>query len=257
MAIKVYFAGDISHNDWRHDIAPGLRNAGDHTHDYHDANHVAVSTDEYLLETKRSGFYYVGPYFISCDHGCFHGRNGHAAGATLEEIGGCFGDMDGSGWARRKKVLAANTARIEQADLIFAHIGKRDAYGTIAEIGFAHRAGKPIILSFSPWVKGDDDMWFASAMSDIVMTAKPQDAWAVVGALFEDMAESYEPAFDELKEIIHDLRFARENVLSRMCRFGNMFWPRESVARPAIPARPVSSDAFARFADDDDLDEAA
>ena len=59
-SLRVYLAGKISKNDWRHQLIAGLRN-----HSWEDG------------PLTQSGFTYVGPFFISCDHGGFHGPNTH------------------------------------------------------------------------------------------------------------------------------------------------------------------------------------
>ena len=62
---RVYIAGKISKCDFRHHIVAGLK---DHPFDQ--------------TELVTPGFIYVGPFFVSCDHGCYHGNGTH--GATNE-----------------------------------------------------------------------------------------------------------------------------------------------------------------------------
>ncbi len=59
---NVYFAGKIGKNDWRHGLVPALRG--------HDWGDCAIDTEAYR---------YVGPFFVSCDHGCNHNPHGHGA----------------------------------------------------------------------------------------------------------------------------------------------------------------------------------
>src|SRR4051794_12995050 len=55
----VYLAGKITRNCWRHSLFP----LGD--------------ASEKGPPLYRDGFAYGGPYFISCGHGCSHGRGEH------------------------------------------------------------------------------------------------------------------------------------------------------------------------------------
>ena len=61
MKPKVYAAGKIHKNDWR-----PVRRGGE------------------LIDTvELEKYVYVGPFFIGCDHGCFHGDNSHGAGDPI------------------------------------------------------------------------------------------------------------------------------------------------------------------------------
>jgi len=53
---RIYLAGKIAQNDWRHELFPGLRGA-----------------EDFDGPPARWGFDYAGPYFISDDHGLQHG----------------------------------------------------------------------------------------------------------------------------------------------------------------------------------------
>ena len=99
----------------------------------------------------------IGPFFVSCDHGCAHrGDNTHAVGECA------------TGLAERddiqKRVHAVNVARIKRADFVFAHINEVDCFGTIAEIGLAYGARVPVHLFFGEGLTLEQryDFWFVA-----------------------------------------------------------------------------------------------
>ncbi len=134
---RVYVAGKIGKNDFRHDLAPDLRGWK------HEDGPIDCGS-----------FIYVGPFFRACDHGCNHGPGTHGVA-----IIGC----DGLEISRRA-VFGQNQAALASADLVFAYIDAPDAYGTIWELGWAACAGIPAYLLFSPGVH-HDDFWYASLAS--------------------------------------------------------------------------------------------
>lgn len=79
-------------------------------------------------------------------------------------------------------VLRAALGAIKSADIVCAHIGTSDAYGTIAEIGYAHAHSKPLFLTIDEAVVGGEwsdrrrplgdhgsprvhDLWFVEEMA--------------------------------------------------------------------------------------------
>lgn len=142
--MKVYLAGKIGKNDWRHNLVPLMRDT------YYSPDYM--NTEEWTEVPMKCGFTYVGPYFVSCDHGCAH-RAKHAWD------GGCSGAQD-HGYDR---YLVAGLCReaIAKCDVLFAWMNEGlTAYGTLVEIGMAHALGKRVILAQSDeyW---SDDLWFA------------------------------------------------------------------------------------------------
>lgn len=131
----VYLAGKIGKNDWRHSLVPNLR-----AHVWADG---PIHTD---------AFSYVGPFFVSCDHGCNHHPGSHGASSAVE----C-----GQWQFTRKEIIDNNNAALENADLVFAYISDTDCYGTLIEIGWALRKGIRVVLAFAPNVP-IDDFWYAS-----------------------------------------------------------------------------------------------
>lgn len=133
---KVYLAGKIRKNCWRHDLVSGLR---DHHWDFG--------------PLKQATFIYVGPFFVSCDHGCYHGRNSHG------KVAGCWPDRDSD----QRMVARLCRDAVHSADLVFCYIDAPDCYGTIAEIERANVLGIPVVIAFAPGIAcaKDNDFWFA------------------------------------------------------------------------------------------------
>lgn len=129
----LYLAGKIGKNDWRHVLIPRLRN--------HTWGNGSIETDS---------FFYVGPFFISCDHSCGHspGEHGMAQGCT---------DLIYT----REEVINLNMAALANTDLVFAYITAPDCHGTIMEIGWAIANGKRVVMAFAPEIIVDD-FWFSS-----------------------------------------------------------------------------------------------
>lgn len=160
---KIYLAGKISVNDWRGSFLKdefSLRNATPHTKLITNANHE-----------------YAGPFFLSCDHGCFHGESSHG---MSDGCGCAFNSYDDKedGYTKRE-ILVYCLNWINQADIVFAWINSKDCYGTLAEIGYAYACNKKIWVVFSdelfkyPMGKTNEvpenhDMWFISKMAENV-----------------------------------------------------------------------------------------
>lgn len=65
--------------------------------------------------------------------------------------------------------------QIKNADLLFAWIDSREAFATLAEIGYAVGLGKTVVIA-TPNV--DHELWFPSLMGDRILLAdSPLDAW--------------------------------------------------------------------------------
>jgi len=158
IGINIYLAGKVSKNDWRHEIVDGLRDEC-----------VRFDVDgipedwPVLVDGIAYGRHYVGPYFIGCDHGCYHGKNSHGYGP------GCAGeekDYPGVDYdnhcpsaSREAYVVKQCKNAILRSDLVFAWIDDLTAFGTIFEIGVAIGMGKRVILATT----GDEkthELWF-------------------------------------------------------------------------------------------------
>jgi hypothetical protein len=146
--LKIYFAGKIGKNDWRHKLIPGLRGAwlgtecGEIVGDLNELEPVTWEQDGLTLHC-------TGPYFVGCDHGCFHGDTNHGQISdflcednaddedseveALEEKVKRPEDLNG--WLQdRERVYHRCESWLARSEVIFAYIDDEGAYGTIAEI---------------------------------------------------------------------------------------------------------------------------
>lgn len=146
--MKIYLAGKIAANDWRHGIVKELRDA-------------MVDKWESPWPVLRGAILgrhdYVGPFFVACDHGCYHGENSHGVGA---KSGGCGGKQ-----MHRRQVAENCLSAIDKADFVFAWIESADCFGTLYELGYADAKGKEILAVFSREMGVADyqDLWFTRA----------------------------------------------------------------------------------------------
>lgn len=152
---SVYLAGKISPHDWRNKFC-NYRNVPDDPEDI--ARGYIAHVDDNLSIT--------GPFFISCDHGCYHGDGSHGVGAVN---GGCM-----SVHYTREEVFSICKRQIDGAEILFAYINSNDCYGTLAEIGYAHAMGKDIVIAFSD-EKLKTKMWFVDKMQH--RTGNISDKW--------------------------------------------------------------------------------
>lgn len=125
---KFYFAGKIDKHDWRESIAGSEIGIWRYNND--GVKPVFIGGRDW----------YVGPWYIACDHGCYHGRNNHGAGAS---DGGCGYDMN------QDTVHKMCLDGIKKCDVLYAWIDSIDCYGTLSEIGYAAGLGKTIWVSYS------------------------------------------------------------------------------------------------------------
>lgn len=134
--MKFYLAGKISKNDWRHKICPELRGA--------------IPGDE--VKTIN-GHTCVGPFFISCDHGCYHGKRTHAVvsyGCEMADEDVVYNFGKGTPYATARQYTSAMCLDgIRKCDVLYAWIDSPDAYGTLAEIGYARGLNKKIWVGYS------------------------------------------------------------------------------------------------------------
>ena len=130
---NLYLAGKIGKNDWRHELVPGLRDQA-----WNDG------------PIKTNSFLYIGPYFVSCDHGCSHTPGGHGMVQECIEPHYTRGD-----------VIRLNMDAIAEADLVVAYITAPDCHGTIFEIGVATAKCKRVVMALAPDID-ENDFWFSS-----------------------------------------------------------------------------------------------
>jgi hypothetical protein len=163
-----YLCGKIRHTDWRHQIVA-----------------FDLRSEPYPLYAYRSGqapvvrhgvgpnLHYSGPYFIGCDHGCYHGPNAHGVGVNKHTCC-CEQFDDGPELPMPFQEFAPEVSRncltsISRASIVFAWIEDLSAYGSFAEPGFAHSLGKPIWLT---WPKPLPDLWFLQSMAVVTVIAE-------------------------------------------------------------------------------------
>jgi hypothetical protein len=150
----VYMAGKIGLNDWRHTLVPGLRN--------HEWGKEPITV---------CGWVYVGPFFVSCDHGCLHTANSHGV-LDLNRPAVCEGPFSQFNRANQHSLVAqACLDAIEEADLVFCYVESLDCFGTLFELGFAHAQGVPIVIALAPGLATalDNDLWFACTRASWVI----------------------------------------------------------------------------------------
>src|SRR5690606_15415911 len=149
--MKVYLAGKVSNNDWRHGIVGWeLRNA-DGNGNWRD-----------FRIPFGNGLIYTGPFFVACDHGCSHVRGEHGVvpemcqpayqrdhcAPNYDEEGRRPWDITVSDGApenynpQRKRLHLNCTQAIDDSDLVFAWLDDPSAFGSIWELGYA--AGRDI-----------------------------------------------------------------------------------------------------------------
>ena len=139
---SIYFAGKINEdytneegeeviaiNSWRHELAD---------------SEVARLFDKGRFDQNVSGCFYVYPLI----------RPG------ITYMGPFFADNHGFPVAHERALDG-----IEESDIIFCWINSHKAYGTIAEIGYASRAGKFIVIGLSENVNRED-LWFVEKFAD-------------------------------------------------------------------------------------------
>lgn len=158
---SVYLAGKISRNGWRESIGGCRTNSVVNGDDYIDylVNFTQEVNDSLVI---------VGPTFVACDHGCYHGPESHGAGLSH------YGCANGNANLTREDVLCICKAQIDRADIVFAYIDCEDCFGTIAEIGYAHAQGKDLVIKFAN-ENLRKEMWFADKMQQ--RTGSVSDRW--------------------------------------------------------------------------------
>jgi very-short-patch-repair endonuclease len=105
-------------------------------------------------------------YIEPCDHRCFHGRNSHGSRSGIQ-----FSEEDEVPLRDRAELIHHWTSQgivqlcltaLQQADLVFASIETQDAYGTIAELGYARSLNKRVVVA-TP--EAQPDLWFVYGLA--------------------------------------------------------------------------------------------
>lgn len=184
---RIYLAGKISKGDWRETLVSrtewpvgveySIGNGDEIPGGRGIAAYGACGSDSRIgawpiLENSVLGIFdYVGPYFIGCDHGCFHGNNKHG---SIDTAYGWDEDCEDSEGAEQEQIEQAPEAvtidqfmvralclhALKKADVVFAWIDSADAFGTFTELGYAVALGKEILIAGPEQFP---DMWFVYA----------------------------------------------------------------------------------------------
>jgi len=160
--MKIYMAGKIWKNDWRHDLVPDLR-AATTLSDLPDHRYYSsVPVPRIAFKINEHDLTYVGPFFTCCDHGCAHGRGDHGNSVARNNVCGekIWGDKHDATASARTEVFDRCIESIRACDLLFTWLDQRDAFGTLVEIGMAHALKKNVFIA-SPEGFDPDDFWFA------------------------------------------------------------------------------------------------
>lgn len=157
---RVYLAGRISphESDWRKSIIDDVATRGVED-DWNEDN-----TDPRLWQwtpraAKIDGAIITGPFFIEGEgHDGMHGPDLHGVGVNAQYQGPLPAD-------RRKAVLNLCMRAIERADtvLVWLEDDWAEAYGTLAEIGFAYSKGMPVHIGSRKPLPGD--LWLIGEMA--------------------------------------------------------------------------------------------
>jgi hypothetical protein len=158
-SVSVYLAGKIYHTDWRHQIVRGLRSL---QFDCPGGSQMRISEYPICQDAIAPGVHYSGPYFVSCDRGCYHGTNTH--GVMPMDY-----DCIDAGPHNRHEVMRTSQHQIERASLFFAWIEDLTCFGNLAEIGYA-KATSTFVAICGP--ARFDDLWFAYEMADATFVRK-------------------------------------------------------------------------------------
>lgn len=162
--LRVYLAGKIQKNCWRHTVVKGLGDAVDR-YCGHPEPSSGVMEWPTLSDAIDGVHAYTGPFFVSCgckdwEHGAVSRRGGGCNhGDDTHGVGGMFEHYDDNNHGEPTIVDVPNLCHsaIERSDVVFAWVDSLDCYGTVFELGVAYRAGKQV------WVAGPRrfrDMWF-------------------------------------------------------------------------------------------------
>lgn len=148
---RIYLAGKIAEQDWRH----GLVN---------DLTFVGRAAWTPTLDALGPGIHYTGPYFLADGHGCTYGPCAHGRG----------NDCSLSGGDSAEQTVELCLRAIDESTALFAWLDDLTAYGTLVEIGYARAKAIPVIAatpctdaayvarSSRPATRGDrSDLWFA------------------------------------------------------------------------------------------------
>jgi nucleoside 2-deoxyribosyltransferase len=160
----VYFAGKVKKDGYRQKLLKSPRV-------------MSFGHQEYQVEGGI--LIYGGPFALSCDHGCFHSKNGHGLLPVdwgevgyIEDIvpGICsmYDSRNTEGFSHQSAVLQCIN-QIQNADAVHAYIETVSCYGTLAELGYASAFRKPIYIYYKENAQNwDKHFWFIFNLPGVV-----------------------------------------------------------------------------------------
>ena len=164
--MRVYLAGPVGKNCWRHGIVRGL-------HDV-DGRRAWPVLERGVLDR----FDYVGPYFdAGCDHGCGHGPESHGIDARNVCVDSEF---PGRPW-----VVSRCLSAVGLADVVFAWLDRPDCHGTALEVGAALAIGRGVAVGY-PSDDRSKSAWFLGAAADL------QDSTRIFSGRFKTPAAAFQ-----------------------------------------------------------------
>src|SRR5262245_44160638 len=147
--MRIYLAGKVRKNCWRNGVVDRFQEVMDGLNrricpsglDWDELDRISRDFTFPVLKRAVFGRHdYVGPYFLGCDHGCWHGPGSHGLGG----YGHGYHDL---GELRRESVRDACLVALRRADLVFAWVDTPDCFGTIAEVGYARALGAEVVIA--------------------------------------------------------------------------------------------------------------
>ena len=158
----IYLAGKIDKNDWRHSVIPQLRR-------YEDC----------LEPIRMDDFIYVGPFYKSCGHGCFHTDGSH----------GILGRQQKYRRVAQLQVRNQCFEAVKNCDIFILYINNRDAFGSLVEVGWAQALGKRVVVIYAPGIStpNDNDFWFSSITAE--KTVFDVEACGISKIIYEEISD--------------------------------------------------------------------
>lgn len=157
--IKVYGAGRISTYavaDWRREVFPDLEGLDDA---WFRTNQIAPK--QLPVEGRLE---YQGPFYVNCTcgHRCRPDPGTHGSARACSSVS-----------VTRRRIVELCREWIRRSDVVFVWLDDVEAYGTLAEVGYAAALGKPVWLAEPtiPSMEQEDELWFVRSMATVTLRA--------------------------------------------------------------------------------------
>ncbi|WIB31432.1 hypothetical protein [Curtobacterium sp. MCSS17_005] len=127
---------------------------------------------------------YAGPFFVSDDHGCAHGRCTHGAAAE-----GCLEGYLPDGMTKEDhRALVAERCRlgIERSDDIFFWFEDLKGFGSLVELGIAIGMSKSVHV-YTKSLEELDELWFGQALIASTSVHRATDVHSAVQQFLFDV----------------------------------------------------------------------